>query len=71
MRVPCEVVELLPVGGGDRPNGVEVTCLRCYHCTRSHGTSESSVRRALALLRDECPHHEFNFYVEAREEEIP
>jgi hypothetical protein len=44
---------------------VDVTtaaCSRCDHTTESYGSSERSVRRCLALLREECPEGENNFY---------
>ena len=43
--------------------GVEATCERCNHCTESFGTSDASVRRCLALLNEECPELENNFYI--------
>ena len=42
---------------------VEVTCGRCGHSVRSWGDSDSSVRRCLVLLREECPEGENNFYI--------
>jgi hypothetical protein len=64
MRVKCKVVE----DTDENDNGVEVectivTCLRCDHVTQSFGTSEASVKRCLALMREECPGDEENFYV--------
>lgn len=44
-------------------DGVEATCSRCGHVTESYGTSEASVKRCLAKLREECPRHEKNWYV--------
>lgn len=44
--------------------GVEATCPRCGHSTRSWGTGDVSIRRCLVLLREECPKGEKNFYVE-------
>ncbi len=49
--------ELLP--------GVMATCGRCGHTTESYGTGDASKRRCLALLREECPQGEINYYVEA------
>jgi ribosomal protein S27E len=48
---------------GNFIDGVTVTCERCGHQTESFGTSDSSVRRCLVLLREECPEGENNFYV--------
>ena len=39
------------------------TCAKCRHSTQSFGTSNASVRRCLALMREECPAGEDNFYV--------
>ena len=44
--------------------GILATCTKCGHETFSFGTSDASVRRCLALMRDECPEEETNFYVE-------
>jgi hypothetical protein len=43
---------------------VSATCSRCGHATESFGTSDSSIRRCLVLLREECPEGEDNFYVD-------
>ena len=51
---------------GDRGT-VPVTyaeCARCGHVTESYGASERSTRRCLALLRDECPRRESNWYTD-------
>ena len=63
MKVSCEVdeVELVNDEGWDQP-GVSVTCSRCRHVTESFGTTDASVKRCLALLREECPRSEKNFY---------
>ena len=66
----CEIVELDgDVSGiGPRLNdfggieGVVVTCSRCGNWEESYGTSEASVRRCCALLREGCPLGESNFY---------
>lgn len=64
MKVECEVEETELEGDHDADNipGVCVTCNRCGHETISYGTGEASVRRCLALLREECPNGESNFY---------
>jgi hypothetical protein len=38
-------------------------CSRCGHETESFGTSEGSIQRCLALMREECARGETNFYV--------
>ena len=43
--------------------GVEVTCDRCEHSEQSYGTDESSIRRCAALLRENCPKNEKNYYI--------
>lgn len=63
-RVECEVaVTELETETGRWIDGVVVECLRCGHETESFGTTESSVKRCLVLLREECPEGEENFYV--------
>jgi hypothetical protein len=61
--VPCDVdyVDLDNDDGRSIPS-VCVTCSVCGHSTESYGTSSASVRRCLALLRDECPRDEQNVY---------
>jgi hypothetical protein len=63
MNVPCEVVETeLENDSGLMIDGVEVICSRCGHFTESFGTGRASIRRCLALLREECPKKERNYY---------
>ena len=63
MNVPCEVHETeLENDEGVTIDGVEVACSRCGHVTESFGTGYASIRRCLALLREECPNKERNFY---------
>lgn len=44
-------------------DGVKVTCSRCGHEVEVCGTTDASVKRGCAMLRDECPLGERNFYV--------
>jgi hypothetical protein len=44
--------------------GVRATCSECGHETTSFGTGHDSRKRCLALLRDECPMGESNWYEE-------
>jgi hypothetical protein len=68
VNVPCEVNETELEGDDGRMiDSVEVICSRCGHFTESFGTGPASIRRCLALLREECPNKERNFY-EAMEE---
>lgn len=41
---------------------VRLTCTRCKHAVESFGTSERSIKRCAALLREDCPRAERNFY---------
>lgn len=59
-KVECEVFDIEIDG---KP-AVEANCLRCNHITRSFGTEEASVKRCLAMMRDECPNGESNFYTQ-------
>jgi len=47
--------------------GVQATCSRCGHVTEAFGVGEDSRNRCLALMRQECPEDENNFYVDADE----
>jgi hypothetical protein len=64
-RVICEIEETDLDGDRGPVEGVTATCGRCGHTTESFGTTESSRRRCLVLLREECPRGEANFYVES------
>lgn len=41
---------------------VELTCSECGHKTTSFGVGDRSVKRCLALMREECPEGQRNFY---------
>lgn len=43
-------------------DGIEAQCSRCEHSVEVFGTSDASIKRACATLRDECPYKEENFY---------
>jgi hypothetical protein len=62
-RVRCAVDDTHLPGDYDLVPGVCVTCGRCGHTAESYGTDTPSVRRALVMLREECPRGENNFYV--------
>jgi len=63
-QVMCEINLTSREGDYGRDiESVNATCSRCGHETSSFGTSASSVRRCLLLLREECPKGEMNFYV--------
>lgn len=64
-RVKCDVSETeLENDNGYEVESVEAECGRCGHVTSSFGTGDSSIRRCLALLREECPRGERNYYVD-------
>jgi hypothetical protein len=66
MRVLCDLEEIDDFeydNGGEGP-GTRATCSRCGHCTEVAGQSEESELAAMAMLRDECPKRESNFYDE-------
>ena len=71
MRVACEISTVELEGAYTEIEGVTATCSRCGHETESFGTSDASVRRCLALLREECPNGENNYYLTASERESP
>ncbi len=58
-----ERVEANEIAGGSIL-GIVARCTKCDHVTESWGTTERSVRRCLALMREECPEGETNFYVD-------
>lgn len=58
----CEVEEIELEGDYGDVESVRVTCTKCGHATESYGTGDASRRRCLALLREECPRGESNFY---------
>lgn len=44
--------------------GVQATCSQCQHQVEAYGTGDASRRRCLALMREECPEGEENWYVD-------
>jgi hypothetical protein len=64
-RVACTIDETRLQG----KQGVVVTCGECGHQTESWGTGERSVRRCLALMGQECPKDEANYYHTEREDD--
>jgi hypothetical protein len=64
MRVICDIGETtLENDEGREVEGVSATCRRCENVTESFGTDWPSITRCLALMRNECPMGECNFYV--------
>lgn len=63
--VYCTVEDIELPGNGRRPTpSVKATCDACDHTTESYGRDNPSVLRCLALMREECPRGESNFYEE-------
>ena len=50
--------------------GVEVTCNQCGHQTESFGRTAKSVRRCLALMREECPEDQGAYYASEDPEDM-
>ena len=65
--VKCEIVEDSETNDyGTESPCVRAICSKCGHETMSFGDSDTSIRRCLALMREECPQGENNFYIEDR-----
>lgn len=60
--IDCELEEIELDGDCGMVPSVRVSCGRCGHSTESYGTGENSIKRCCALLREECPEDEYNFY---------
>lgn len=63
LRVEAEIEEAMLQGDYREIEGVRARCSKCGHEVESFGTGEGSIKRCLALLREECPERERNFYV--------
>lgn len=63
-KVECQVEEvILENDEGREVEGVQLTCSECDHQTESFGTTQRSINRCLALMREECPNGQENYYV--------
>ena len=62
-KIDCEVQAAEVEFNGQLIDGVEVTCTNCGHVETAGGTSERSVKRCLAMMRENCPEDEENYYV--------
>jgi hypothetical protein len=63
MRIACDIEEvILENEDGWEVDGVTAICSRCQWSTESFGTGNASRKRCLALMREECPQSENNFY---------
>ena len=63
MNVAC-TIDYVDLENDDRREveSVRATRSTCGHETESFGTSAVRVRRCLVLMREECPHHQSNWY---------
>jgi hypothetical protein len=64
VRVLCEVSEEELDTEHGPVAGVVVICTRCGYEVSSFGTTEASIKRCFAILHEECPEEESNFYIE-------
>lgn len=55
-RIACEI-------RSDGNGGVIAACTECDYETQSKGETDRSVKRCLALMREQCPKNQENFYV--------
>jgi hypothetical protein len=62
MLVTIDVTEEELEGDYGSVQGVILTCSRCGYSVEVFGTEENSVSRGAAMLRDECPSGESNYY---------
>jgi len=59
----CEIDEIeLTNDNGISVESVQATCKRCGHTTESYGIYNESISRCLAIMREECPNSETNYY---------
>lgn len=62
-KIECELERVdLSDGNGRMVPGVVLRCSECGHETESFGESAKSIRRCLALMREECPNEGTNYY---------
>lgn len=65
MRVKCLVENTtLRDLEGENVDAIVAECRKCGHETESFGRTEGSILRCLALMREDCPLGEKNFYVD-------
>jgi hypothetical protein len=62
MRVRCAIRTVYLAGHFTTIPSTAAVCSRCGHATESFGTSDRSLLRCLAVMREECPLDERNFY---------
>lgn len=63
-KVECDVeYDDIENDSGNLVPGVVVSCTECEHAEEAYGQTAKSVRRCLALLRENCPEGQENYYV--------
>lgn len=63
--VKCDIEESSePNDYGTETDCVIAICSKCGHEVMSYGVTDDSIRRCLAVMREECPRGEKNFYIE-------
>lgn len=62
MKVAVDISECELEGDYGPVDGLCITCERCGHEVEVFGTSDASARRGGAMLREECPNGENNYY---------
>lgn len=70
-HVICEVDPIILQGsnGYDTPS-VQATCTKCGHSTESWGEHMGSIKRCMAMMNEECPLGQNNFYSMAEDSEM-
>ena len=61
MNVSCAIEETELEGDYGMVASIRASCSRCGHETELFGTSERSIQRCLAFMREECPAGESNW----------
>lgn len=62
MKVSVDVTEEDLDGDYSTISGLRLTCSRCGQEVTVFGTEDRSARRGAAMLNEECPRGENNFY---------
>lgn len=63
MKVGVEIHQIELENDDGRPvDGLCVSCEKCGHEVEVYGTGAASAKRGAAMLHEECPEGESNFY---------